>query len=178
MEPMRQFEICQEARFVLWALRCAVARFRGEREADGELERGFELADVPETTASFLAFSQCLCAVEWPAATWHHPRCCGVSTEEMVVLHALSEAAHRMRLGEAAATPLWRLLLPAAAIGMVESAARGWLATLERAGIRFPAPDELLESLGPMERMTEPAVRAGLHQTYRIRNPNSRGTAP
>lgn len=163
MDMARQFEICQEARFVLWAVRCAVARFRGEHDAGVELERGFELADVPETTGAFLAFSRSLCAVDWPPTTWHHPRCCCVSNEEMLVLQALAEAAHRLRTGNVAPPPLWRLLLPAVAIAAIDAAARNWLATLERAGVLFPAPEELLECLRPMEGLAEPAMAGRLH---------------
>lgn len=159
----RQFEICQEARFVLWALRCAVAWSRGEPEARTELQRGFELADVPETTTSFLEFSRRLCAVTWEPTTWHHPRCCCVSPQELLMLQALSGAAHRLRRGDAAAVPLWHMLVPDHAVEAVDASAREWLVALDRAGIRFPAPEELLECLRPLEAITAPAGSHRIH---------------
>lgn len=163
MEGARQFEICQEARFVLWALRCAIARGRGETGADAEISRGFELADVPETTPAFLAFGHLLASVEWHETVWHHPQCRCVSTEEMWVLRALAECTEPLHGATPAAIRWWRLLLPAAAIPAVVAAARSWLAVLERAGVVFPSPAELLECLVPLEGLAGPARVARLH---------------
>ncbi len=157
IETSRQAEICQEARFVLWALRCAVAAGRGAEEAAAELTLGFELADVAETAAAFRGFAAELCAVQWPLEVWHHPRCCCISTQEMFILQALAQAAERHRQADSAHGHWWRLLLPANHIAAVDAAAREWLGVLERAGVVFPSPAELVECLRPLEGLTEPA---------------------
>lgn len=163
MESTRQVEICQEARFVLWALRCAMAIGRGEAAAEAELALGFELADVPETRATFAEFAARLAAFDWPETVWHHQRCGCVSSEEMSVLQALAETAMRQRRGEAGATHWWRLLIPVASIPSIDAAARDWLSVLNRAGVVFPSPAELLECLQPLENLAGPARAARVH---------------
>lgn len=163
MESARQVEICQEARFVLWALRCAMAIARGDQATRAELELGLELADVPETTAAFREFTGRLCALEWPREVWHHQRCGCVSTEEMCILQALAETALRQRRAVPGSAHWWRLLLPGASIPAIDAAARAWLAALHRAGVVFPAPLELLECLQPLERLAGPAPAARIH---------------
>lgn len=163
METSRQVEICQEARFVLWALRCAIAAVRGDAQAEAELARGFELADVPETSIAFRRLATALGAVQWRAPAWHHPQCGCVSTEEMCVLRALAEAAERERTGDPRPGQWWLLLLPAALVADADAIARGWLAALERAGVVFPAPPELMECLQPLETVAGPAVMAVFH---------------
>jgi hypothetical protein len=160
MEISRQTEICQEARFVLWALRCAVAGARGDQEAQAELARGFELADVPETADAFRRLALALTSFQWPLPVWHHPRCSCVSTEEMCVLRALSEVAERQKQSDPRPVLWWRLLLPAEGIAAVDAAARGWLLVLERAGVVFPRPAELVECLQPLEAVAQPAPPA------------------
>lgn len=157
VETSRQAEICQEARFVLWALRCAVAAERGEAGAEAELQLGFELADVPETAASFRDFAAVLCNLDWPLTVWHHPRCCCVSTEEMFILRALADTAERQRRGEMGQGLWWHLLLQVDAIAAVDGGARAWLGALERAGVVFPSQAELVECLRPIEGLAEPS---------------------
>jgi hypothetical protein len=151
MEISRQTEICQEARFVLWALRCAVAGARGDQEAQ---------ADVPETADAFRRLALALTSFQWPLPVWHHPRCSCVSTEEMCVLRALSEVAERQKQSDPRPVLWWRLLLPAEGIAAVDAAARGWLLVLERAGVVFPRPAELVECLQPLEAVAQPAPPA------------------
>jgi hypothetical protein len=157
IDTSRQAEICQEARFVLWALRCAVAAAAGEAGAEAELTLGFALADVAETAPAFRDFAGALSVVEWPDAVWHHPRCCCVSTEEMFILRALADTAERQRRGEAGHGHWWLLLLNVPAIPAVDAGARAWLRVLERAGVVFPSQAELVECLRPMEGLMEPA---------------------
>lgn len=146
-------EICQEARFVLWALRCAMAASRGDDTADAELARGFALADVCETAPAFAALTQALCAAEWTPLAWHHPRCGCVSAEEMCVLQALADTAERQRQDGAGRGLWWSLVLPARLEVMVDRAATEWLAALHRAGVVLPTPSELADCLQPLERL-------------------------
>lgn len=157
IDTQRQAEICQEARFVLWALRCAVAARRGEEGAEAELILGFNLADVPETAPAFRDFAAVLCGLDWPLTVWHHPRCCCVSTEEMFILRALADTAERQRAGDPGQGHWWRLLLQVEAVAPVEGRARAWLRVLERAGVVFPSQAELVECLRPIEGLSEPA---------------------
>lgn len=157
IETSRQAEICQEARFVLWALRCAVAAGRGEEGAEAELRLGFDLADVPETAESFREFAAVLCNLHWPLTVWHHPRCGCVSTEEMFILRALADTAERQRHGDPGYGHWWRLLLQVEAIPAVDAGARAWLGSLERAGVVFPSQAELVECLRPIEGLAEPS---------------------
>jgi hypothetical protein len=161
IETSRQAEICQEARFVLWALRCAVAAARGEEGAEAELRLGFDLADVPETTAAFREFATVLGGLDWPPTVWHHPRCGCVSTEEMFILRALADTAERQRSGETGQGHWWRLLLQVEAIQAVDAGARAWLASLHRAGVVFPSQAELVECLRPIEALAEPSLLHG-----------------
>ncbi|MEJ0100199.1 MAG: hypothetical protein WDO12_10875 [Pseudomonadota bacterium] len=163
MDTSRQAEICQEARFVLWALRCLVAGARGDEDAQEELAQGFELADVPETAGAFGRLADALCAVQWPLPVWHHPRCSCVSAEEMCVLRALAETAERQRHTDPRPAQWWLLLLSADGVRIVDAAARSWLAVLERAGVVFPSPAELLECLQPLEVVAEPAPLMRVH---------------
>jgi hypothetical protein len=157
IDTQRQAEICQEARFVLWALRCAVAAERGEAGAEAELSLGFDLADVPETAGAFRDFAAVLGRLEWPLTVWHHPRCGCVSTEEMFILRALADTAERQRSGEPGQGQWWRLLLRVDAIAAVDAGAREWLRALARAGVVFPSQSELVECLRPIEGLSEPA---------------------
>lgn len=159
LDAVRQFEICQEARFVLWALRCAIATGRGDTAAPAELARGFELADVPETAASFQQLSGVLGAMNWSPEVWHHPRCSCVSNEEMLILRTLAETAAALRRGDPRPARTWQALVPLRAVGALDLAARAWLAVLQRAGVVFPQPAELMECLEPLESLVEPAPR-------------------
>jgi hypothetical protein len=157
IDTQRQAEICQEARFVLWALRCAVAAQRGEEGAEAELRLGFDLADVHETAPAFRDFAEVLCSLEWPHTVWHHPRCGCVSTEEMCILRALADAAERERNDDQGPGHWWRLLLQVDAIASVDGRARAWLGALGRAGVVFPSQAELVECLRPIEGLAEPS---------------------
>jgi len=157
MDPSRQFEIRQEARFVLWALRCAVAQERGDVAAAGELQRGFELADVIETSTPFRQLAVALCSVDWPATVWHDPQCCCVSYEELFMLQALADACERQHIGDGSPSAWWRVLVPQTRVATVDVAARCWLRALHAAGVSFPHPRELIESLGQLEQLAAPA---------------------
>lgn len=157
MGPGRRFEIRQEARFVLWALRCAVAHDRGDVCAESELRRGFELADVMETAASFRGFALALCSVQWAPAVWHDPQCGCVSSEELLMLQALADACERQRMGDENPSAWWLVLMPTANVGHLDHVARSWLRALQAAGVSFPQPRELIESLGQLESIAGPA---------------------
>lgn len=163
MDAGRQFEIRQEARFVLWALRCAVAHERGDAAAHAELLRGFELADVLETAAPFREFVRVLCSVEWTPAAWHHPQCSCVSNEELIVLQALADTWERLRCGDSCPGTWWQVLVPASVAGRLDADARLWLDALRGAGVAFPRSAELIESLRLLENMAQPAAAAQLH---------------
>lgn len=163
MSALRELEIRQEARFVLWALRSAMAGARGDEAAGTELARGFTLVGVSGTAGTFTDFTRALFAVDWDISVWHGPRCCCVSTEEVFVLNALAEAAERQRRATAGPAQWWRLVLPPDRIAAVDAAARTWLQELERAGVRFPPPDMLDACLRPVQNIAEPARAAGLH---------------
>lgn len=156
-DTARQLEVCQEARFVLWALRCAVARHDDDREAAAEISRGFELADVSETSLAFWEFAEALRSIVWAETVWHDPRCCCVSTEEVFLLQALAETSERLRQSEVQPAQWWRVLIPAKSIAIVDRMARAWLDALDRAGVVFPLRGELVDSLRPLENMMTPA---------------------
>lgn len=157
MSTLRDLETRQEARFVLWALRSAICRVRGDEEAGTELARGFALAGVAATTDTFEDFTRALFAMEWPLEVWHGPRCCCISNEEVFILNALAETAARQRLRDDTAAQWWRLVLPAERIGAVDTAARTWLSGLAGAGVEFPAPDHLHNCLAPLQLLAGPA---------------------
>jgi len=154
---IRHVEIRQEARFVLWALRCAVARLRGDPAIEQEIERGFEIADVTETVVEFWALAEALYAVAWSHAVWHDPRCCCASSEELLILQALAEVAERLRNGQPEPACRWRVILPDVSVEVVDASARAWIEVLDRAGVVFPPMGELIDSLGPLQNIARPA---------------------
>jgi hypothetical protein len=160
---IRQLEIRQEARFVLWALRCGMARQSGDPVIEAEIHRGFELADVLETRDEFWRFAEALAAVPWSHCAWHDPRCCCASSEELLVLQALAEVAERCRNGHEQVAGWWRMILPANSVERVDGCAREWISALSRAGVEFPAMHELIESLGPLSNLAQPAGSARLN---------------
>lgn len=144
------------ARFVLWALRCAHEDARGDAAADAHLRQGFELTGVAGTLPEFHVFSSRLFVIEWPQTVWHHPTCCCMSTEEVLLLQTLADVAGRQRDGVIAPSPWWRFLVPAAITADLDSSARRWLAALERADVVFPPAAELTQLLQPIEGLTGP----------------------
>ena len=93
----------------------------------------------------------------------NHQRCGCVSNEEMFILQALAETAINQRHAEGGFTHWWRLLVPAEDVAPVDAAARAWLAVLNRAGVVFPSPAELVECLQPLHDMAEPAPAVRMH---------------
>jgi hypothetical protein len=163
MSSLRELEIRQEARFVLWALRSAIAGLCGDADASADLVRGFALAGVSATTHAFGALASELFASEWSVEVWHGPRCCCVSAEEVFVLNALAEAAERQRLAEVAPAHWWRLILPAERVAAVDDAARTWLHELAIEGVVFPGPELLHSCLRPLENIAGPVTAARVH---------------
>lgn len=163
MSSLQELQVRQEARFVLWALRCAMGGERGEEGAAGDLARGFALLGVSETSASFQDFVRALAAMDWSMEVWHGQRCCCVSTQEVFVLNALAEAAQRQRLADARPAQWWQLVLPAGRIAAIDAAARLWLVELEEAGVILPGPDLLETCLRPLQNIAEPASSARVH---------------
>ncbi len=158
-EELSEVEIRQEARFVLWALRCcALDHQRANPDVHGDIARGFELADALETLPSFRAFALHLQAAA-PGVVWHGPACGCVSSSEMHVLHALAQVADHLRAATAAPADWWRILLPAAQRGQVDGWARHWLAELNRAGIEYPGTTRLIEALTPLQMLAEETPR-------------------
>lgn len=153
MQADRELEIREEARFALWALRCcAAARSRGEAFIS-ELSRGFELADVTETSREFRRFAELLCHCADGRVTWHEPRCACLSLGELFILQALATAGERLGEHATAPAPWWNGVMDSRAASQVDDLARCWLVSLQRAGIRFPRPAELVVSLvalGPL----------------------------
>lgn len=163
MDPRRELEIRQEARFVLWALRCAVSRSRGDYEAEAEIAWGFQMADVLDTSVEFWNFAEVLCSIGWSLAAWHDPRCGCISTEEIVMLQALAETAERQRTEQVEPGMWWRTLVPAGTVPSIDAQARAWLKSLERAGVKFPCQGELVTGLRQLENLMEPAGAMRLH---------------
>ncbi|MEJ0098445.1 MAG: hypothetical protein WDO12_01320 [Pseudomonadota bacterium] len=163
MPQVREVEIRQEARFVLWALRCAVLRSYGNSDAEAELARGFELARVSETLSQFWSLASALISVDWSPAVWHEPWCCCASNEELIILQAMAESAERLRGEQAEPAWRWRTIVPATSVGLIDAMARSWIAALDRAGVMFPRSAELVQSLRPLENITQPAGMARLH---------------
>ncbi len=163
MDAQRELEIRQEARFVLWALRCAVSRSRGDFEAEAEIAWGFQMADVLDTSVEFWNFADALCSIGWSLAAWHDPRCGCISTEEIVMLQALAETAERQRQQQAEPAVWWRTLVPNSAVPSIDAQARSWLDALDRAGVQFPCQGELVSGLRPLENLMEPAGALRLH---------------
>lgn len=164
-DSLTEVEIRQEARFVLWALRCcALDRMGTNQPAREEIVRGFELADASETTASFWEFARCLCRAATSGLVWHGPACGCVSSGEMHVLHALAQVADHERSAVAAPSHWWRVLVPAVQLEQVDQLARRWLAELCRAGIQYPGATQLVGALTPLHNFLEemPGRRAAL----------------
>jgi hypothetical protein len=153
----------REARFVLWALRSAIAFDHGDERAQAEIMRGFELADVMETSRAFWEFAATLCALRWEHTVWHDPRCGCMSTEETIVLRALAESASELRGDSGRPLQWWSLLLPADAIQAIHVAASAWVRELDRAGVVLPAAHDLARSIHPLENLVEPAGRTRLN---------------
>lgn len=154
-EELSEVEIRQEARFVLWALRCCALLHNGNnRAAQGEIVRGFEIADALETLGSFREFGVFLQEAA-KGVVWHGPACGCISSGEMHVLHALSQVADHQR--DAAVTPSqwWRVLVPAVHLDRIEILARRWLADLGRAGIEYPGVNRLIEALTPLHMLMD-----------------------
>jgi hypothetical protein len=149
--PNRELEIREEARFALWALRCcAAARNRGDAFLS-ELSRGFDLADVTETSAEFRRFADLLCSCSEGRVTWHDPRCACLSPGELSILQALATSVERLDEQAVSPAPWWNGVIDACAASPVDRLAREWLSSLQRAGIRFPRPAELVVSLVALE---------------------------
>jgi hypothetical protein len=163
MDAQREFEIRQEARFVLWALRCAVSRSRGDFEAEAEIAWGFQMADVLDTSVEFWNFADVLCSIGWSLAAWHDPRCGCISTEEIVMLQALAETAERQRRQQLEPAAWWRTLVPNNTVTSIDAQARCWLNALDRAGVKFPGQGELVTGLRQLENLVEPAGAMRLH---------------
>jgi hypothetical protein len=163
MDAQRALAIRQEARFVLWALRCAVSRSRGDDEAEAEIAWGFQMADVQATTTEFWNFADVLCAIGWSPAAWHDPRCGCISTEEIVMLQALAETAERQRRQQVEPAVWWRTLVPDNTVQSIDAQARSWLHALDRAGVKFPCQGELVTGLRQLENLVEPAGAIRLH---------------
>jgi hypothetical protein len=163
MDAQRELEIRQEARFVLWALRCAVSRSRGDFDAEAEIAWGFRMADVQGTSEEFWNFAEVLCSIGWSLAAWHDPRCGCISSEEIAMLQALAETAERQRRQQMEPAMWWRTLVPNSTVSSIDSQARSWLDALERAGVRFPCQDELVTGLRQLENLVEPAGPLRLH---------------
>ncbi len=163
MDSQRELAIRQEARFVLWALRCAVSRSRGDFEAEAEIAWGFHMADVLDTSVEFWNFADALCAIGWSLAAWHDPRCGCISTEEIVLLQALAETAERQRRQQLEPATWWRTLVPNHVVPSIDAQARSWLEALDRAGVKFPCQGELVTGLRQLENLVEPAGAMRLH---------------
>jgi hypothetical protein len=155
-ELMTEVEIRQEARFVLWALRwCALARQGDEPLAQDEVSRGFDMAQAREVAVSFWEFADCLCRCVSSGLVWHGPACTCVSSGEMNVLHALAQVAGDLRSGAPAPALWWRGIVPASRLPLVDGLARLWLGQLQRAGIDFPGPTQLIEAMTPLHNLVE-----------------------
>jgi hypothetical protein len=162
MDDYQELLIREEARFVLWALRCAAAAEAGDDDARAELERGFELVDVAETNDAFAAFALALCRGGTGRIEWHEPACACVSAPEMAVLHQLATIAARLHAAEADADRGWEALVPAVLAPRVDRLARGWLLSLREAGICFPEPSQMIASLSALQNFIEPPPSARL----------------
>ncbi len=157
MDGTPELEIREEARFVLWALRCCVsARMEGESYLY-ELAQGFEVADVAETRAVFCRFAEALQTHARGTVTWHGPRCGCVSFGELFVLQAMATASERLKESGSEPAPWWNGVVEANATLLVDGLARQWLEALENAGIIFPRPAELVVSLAALEQLVGPA---------------------
>lgn len=163
MSPLQELQVRQEARFVLWALRCAMGGERGEEGAAGDLARGFALLGVSDTAGSFQDFVRALFAMDWSLEVWHGQRCCCVSAQEVFVLNALAETAQRQRHADAQPAQWWQLVLPVERIAAIDAAARVWLMELEEAGVVLPGPDLLETCLRPLQNIAAPATSARVH---------------
>jgi hypothetical protein len=156
---IREVEIRQEARFVLWALRTAVANHHGYREARLEVLNSFRLSGIEATRHRFWRFADALAQVGWAPTVWHDP-CCGcASTEEILVLQALAETRARLCNGLRGAGQKWSALVSPEHTALIDLAARGWLMALQACGVEYPRPNELITCLGSLSVLSEPAER-------------------
>lgn len=162
MDAAREIEIREEARFVLWALRCCAARSQGEG-FEAELLQGFELADVEETTAAFRRFAHALCQHAAGRVTWHGPRCACLSFGEILILQALATSGESLGEADIAPAPWWSGVVALHAAPVVDRLARHWLGALQRAGIRFPRPAELVVSLSALDNLIGTGEAAQVH---------------
>ena len=147
---------------MLWALRYAMAHVGGNAEAEDQINRGFELADVMETRTAFWALARVLAAMDW-SSVWHAPCCCSTSSEELLVLQAIAESGERHRSGQAEPAAWWRLIVPPDAIGELDRSARAWIEALEQAGVVFPRMNDLIESLEPLHAIARQAASVHLN---------------
>lgn len=151
----KTLEVCRILRLVLWAMRCGMLAERSGALTEEDLSDGFELAGLTAARGELRVFARLLSQVDWSLTAWHDPRCCCVSQEELVTLRALGDTAQRQRAGDGSASHWWGLLLPTLRATDVDLAARCWLVALERTGVRMPAPEDLAESLAPVEHLVD-----------------------
>lgn len=163
-ESHSEVEVRQEARFVLWALRCCVLVRDGDNERlSGQIDRGFELADASETVSAFREFGTSLYQAASAAVIWHGPECGCISSGEMHVLHALAQVADHRREQVVEPSQWWRVVVPAARVAQIDQLARQWLAQLHRAGIEYPGTTRLIEALTPLQSLVDEWPRPALN---------------
>jgi hypothetical protein len=144
MNGHREVLLRQEARFVLWILRCGAAAAAGRDDERNLLERGLAQASASATARACWRLSEALCLLGSDRIDWHHPQCDCVSSGEMAVLHALASVAAQLEPTEQPPEQWWGVIVPMESVLFVDRLARTWLIQLHRAGIGYPTPPQLL----------------------------------
>lgn len=141
MSESREVLMRREARYVLWALRCAMRAARGDEEAADSLG---EQAETFAVTLACEPFIRLVRSLQTAASVdWHDPDCGCVSSGEMALLQALASPPEEAPVHGG----WWPLVIATGSTEGAREAARDWLRCLAAAGLCFPHADALLATV-------------------------------